>query len=78
VGFRKSQEPARAAAGGRERINPIVLEIAIGQASLTRLADGRRDEGTAKTTTHRAKIASPMNSNTNASTAKSPNKTIGL
>jgi hypothetical protein len=40
--------------------------------------DGRRSEGTANTMTQSASIARPMNSNTNASTAISPNKPLGL
>jgi hypothetical protein len=35
-------------------------------------SDGWRPDGTATTTTQSASIASPMNSNTNASTAMSP------
>jgi hypothetical protein len=48
------------------------------QESLKR-RDERRPDGTASTITHSATIAKPMNSNTNASTAKLPgNKTIRL
>jgi hypothetical protein len=41
--------------------------------------DGRRsDDGTANTMTQSASIVRPMNSNTNASTALSPNKPLDL
>jgi hypothetical protein len=43
-------------------------ENGTGQQSLRRRAGGRRD-GTASTTTQSARIADPMNSNTNTSTA---------
>jgi hypothetical protein len=44
-----------------------------GQESLRRRAEGRR-QGTASTMTQSPIIASPMNSNTNASTAILPNE----
>jgi hypothetical protein len=57
-------------------MQPIfVSRNAIGQMSLMRRAVGRREDGTANTTTHSAIIASPMNSNTNASTAAIPQQT---
>ena len=43
-----------------------------------RRADGRRCDGTASTMTQSPSIASPMNSNTNASTAIPPNKPLDL
>ena len=48
-----------------------------GQESLKR-RDDRRPEGTASTMMHSPTIAKPMNSNTNASTAIPPAKTLDL
>jgi hypothetical protein len=65
--FRRDSRHRHAPDGGPDPVNIFVAKMKIDQSLVCR-AGRRRDDGTTSTMTQSASIASPMNSNTNAST----------